>query len=237
MGRTALVTGGNRGIGLEICRQLGAAGHVVKLAARDQVLGEEAAAALRGEGLDVTAVVLDVNDPASIARCAEKLSSAGVTVDVLVNNAGVFVGGTLLSGPDPMADSIAVNLMGPLQTARAFVPAMIERNWGRVVNISSAWGSFAEGLEGVPSYAITKAALNALTIHLAREAGPDVLINAMCPGWVQTRMGFDSAPCEPGGGLPELTPQEGADTALYLATLPDGGATGGFFRERAPLDW
>ncbi|MBN36006.1 MAG: 20-beta-hydroxysteroid dehydrogenase [Rhodospirillaceae bacterium] len=237
MARTALVTGGNRGIGLEICRQLGSAGHIVILAARDAALGEEASASLSSEGLDVTAVTLDVLDHASIRRCAAELTDRGVEVDVLVNNAGVFVGGTLLSGPDPMPDSLGVNLLGTLETSRAFVPAMIERGWGRVVNVSSAWGSFAEGLEGAPAYAVTKAALNALTVHLAREAGPAVLVNAMCPGWVNTRMGVDSAPWDPSGLMPDTPPSAGADTALFLATLPDDGPTGGFFREREPLAW
>jgi len=237
MQKTALVTGGNRGIGYEICRQLAACGHRVLLGARNMALGEEAASALASEGGAVQAVTIDVSDLASVVRCAEALAAEGTEVDVLVNNAGVFVAGSLLSGPDPMEESLAVNLMGPLQTARAFVPAMVERGWGRVVNVSSAWGSFAEGLEGVPSYAITKAALNALTVHLAREAGPGVLVNAMCPGWVNTRMGIDSAPWDPSGLLPDTPASEGADTAIYLATLPDDGPTGGFFRERQPLAW
>jgi NAD(P)-dependent dehydrogenase (short-subunit alcohol dehydrogenase family) len=235
--RTALVTGGNRGIGLAICKGLAQADHHVVLAARNQALGQEAADGLRHEGLDVSSVVLDVSDPQSALDCAADLKARGNAIDVLVNNAGVFVPGSLLKDPDPLGQSIAVNFLGPLNTARAFVPGMMDRGWGRVVNVSSAWGSFDEGLEGTPSYSITKAALNALTVHLAREAGPDVLINALCPGWVQTRMGEDSAPWDPSGSVPERTPEEGADTAIYLATLPDGGPTGGFFRDRAPLAW
>ena len=235
--RTALVTGGNRGIGFAICRGLALSGHRVILAARDEALGLKAADVLNGEGFDATSVVLDVAVPQSALHCAKELKARGITVDVLVNNAGVFVPGSLLRDPDPMGQSIAINFLGPLNTARAFVPDMMERGWGRVVNVSSAWGSFAEGLEGTPSYAITKAALNAMTVHLAREAGPEILINALCPGWVQTRMGEDSAPWDPSGSVPDRTPEEGADTAIYLATLPDGGPTGGFFRDRAPLAW
>lgn len=235
--RTALVTGGNRGIGLAICKGLARADHHVVLAARNQALGQEAADGLKDEGLNVSSVVLDVSNPQSALDCAAELKAQRTAVDVLVNNAGVFVPGSLLKDPDPLGQSIAVNFLGPLNTARAFVPDMMDRGWGRVVNVSSAWGSFDEGLEGTPSYAITKAALNALTVHLAREAGPDVLINALCPGWVQTRMGEDSAPWDPSGSVPERTPEEGADTAIYLATLPDGGPTGGFFRDRAPLAW
>ncbi|MGL5096272.1 MAG: SDR family NAD(P)-dependent oxidoreductase, partial [Planctomycetia bacterium] len=99
---------------------------------------------------------------------------------------------------------------------------------GRIVNVSSGWGSFAEGLEGPGFYGVTKAALNALTVRLAAESPPAVKVNAMCPGWVRTRMGGDDA---------DRTPDQGADTAIWLATLPDAGPTGRFFRDRHPIDW
>lgn len=228
MTHTALVTGGNRGIGLETCRQLAAAGHKVFLGSRDARLGEAAAQALRDQGLDVTAVVLDVADDASVQACAAALKAQGAEVDMLINNAGFLAEGELLSGPDAMAEAIDVNLLGPLRTARAFMPGMAERGWGRVVNFSSGWGSFAAGLEGPPAYAVTKAALNALTVRLAREAGDGVKVNSIDPGWVQTRMGGDGA---------IRTVEQGADTAVWLATLPDDGPTGGFFFDREPTDW
>jgi len=228
MTKRALVTGANRGIGLEICRQLAKAGHAVLLGARDPALGEEAAAKLRAEGLDVTVVEIDVSKPASVKKCAAALKKQGHDVDMLVNNAGVIAEGKLLSGPDPMKGALAVNLLGPLNTARVFMPAMAARGWGRVVNVSSTWGSFESGLEGPAAYAVSKAALNALTVRLAREAGEGVLVNAMCPGWVRTRMGGDGA---------DRSVEEGADTALFLATLPDDGPSGGFFRDRAPIAW
>ena len=124
--------------------------------------------------------------------------------------------------------SLDVNLMGALRTARAFMPAMVARGWGRVVNVSSIWGSFAKGLGGPPGYSVSKAALNALTVQLAREAGGGILVNAMCPGWVRTRMGGSNA---------SRSPAEGADTAIFLATLPDDGPTGGFFSDRTPIAW
>lgn len=228
MSHTALVTGANRGIGFEISRQLGKAGHVVLLGARDLANGEEAAAKLRSKGLDVTAVEIDVSKVASVKKCAAFLKKKGVKVDVLVNNAGVIAEGDLLTGPDPMKGALGVNLMGPLQTTRAFAPGMAERGWGRIVNVSSTWGSFESGLEGPAAYAISKAALNALTVRLSRELGDGILINAMCPGWVRTRMGGDEA---------SRSVEEGADTAFFLATLPDGSPTGGFFRDRAPVSW
>ena len=227
--RTALVTGGNRGIGLEICRQLAREGHAIVLGSRDPASGEEAAANLRTDGHDVRVERLDVSDDGSVRACADRLAGAGIEIDVLVNNAGVLAEGNLLSGDSaPMDEAVAVNVLGPCRTARAFMPGMARRGWGRVINVSSGWGSFASGLEGPAAYAISKAALNALTVRLAREAGPGVLVNCMCPGWVRTRMGGKTA---------TRSVAQGADTALFLATLPDDGPTGGFFRDRTSQPW
>ena len=228
MTHTALVTGGDRGIGFEICRQLAAAGHKVVMGARDPGLGDAAAQELRDQGHDVTAVALDVADEASVEACAATLREQGIDIDILVNNAGFLAEGDLLTGPHAMEEAIAVNLMGPLRTARAFLPAMEKRGWGRVVNVSSAWGSFAKDLEGPAAYAITKAALNALTVRLAREAGDGVKVNSIDPGWVQTRMG---------GADAHRTVEQGADTAVWLAMLPDDGPNGGFFHDREPAEW
>ena len=116
----------------------------------------------------------------------------------------------------------------PLDLIRMNVPHWRDTGWGRIVNLSSGWGSFAEGLEGPGAYGIAKAALNALTRALPRDLPPGVKINAVCPGWVATRMGGAAAP---------LTPEEGADTALWLALLPEDGPTGGFFRRRQAIAW
>ena len=226
---TALVTGGNRGIGLAICRELSKQGMTVLLAAREEAAGDAAVATLAGEGLDVRALTLDVADGASVTACAAALARENVAVDVLVNNAGFLAEGALIEGdPAIMEEAIAVNLLGPLRTARAFMPGMAQRGYGRVVNVSSNWGSFERGLEGPAAYAVTKAALNALTVRLAREAGAGVKVNCMCPGWVKTRMG---------GGDATRTPEQGADTAVFLATLPDDGPNGGFFAGRKPMAW
>jgi NAD(P)-dependent dehydrogenase (short-subunit alcohol dehydrogenase family) len=229
MNRTALITGANRGIGLETCRQLGAMGHRVVLAARNAGLGEAAAGELADQGLEVVFEQMDVGQPASISACAARLAQAGEAVDILVNNAGVLVEADLLTGDlAAMEDAIAVHVMGPLLTARAFMPGMAQRGWGRVVNFSSAWGSFARGLEGPAPYAITKAAINALTVRLAREAGDGVKVNSVDPGGVQTRMGGPDA---------DRTVEQGADPAVWLATLGDDGPTGGFFRDRETAAW
>lgn len=222
--RCALVTGGNRGIGFEICRQLGEAGLRVILAGRDADLARQAA----GE-LGVEHVQLDVADAASVRACAERLGEAEIEIDVLVNNAGVYPSGGVLTVDEATIDlALAVNLYGPWRTCRAFVPGMLRRGYGRIVNLSSGSGSFAEGMSGPSAYGASKAALNALTVQLARELTGDVKVNAVCPGWVRTRMGGSGA---------SRTPAEGADTAVWLATLDANGPNGGFFRDRAPIEW
>jgi NAD(P)-dependent dehydrogenase (short-subunit alcohol dehydrogenase family) len=229
--RTALVTGGNRGIGFAVCRALGQQGLAIVLSARDEAEGRRAEAELGGEGLDVAYYPLDVADPTSIARCRDLLAKDGVTVDVLVNNAGVYTAGDAVTVTAERIDEAwAVNARGPWLVCQAFVSGMRERGYGRIVNISSGSGSFAEGLDpGYAAYAVAKAALNAFTVCLARTLdGEDIKINAMCPGWVRTRMGGTSAP---------RTPEEAADTAVWLATLPKDGPSGAFFRDRQLIIW
>jgi NAD(P)-dependent dehydrogenase (short-subunit alcohol dehydrogenase family) len=226
--RTALVTGGNRGIGFEACRQLARTGLRVVLTARDSVKGEEAAQVLRDEGLEVLFERLDVTDGGSVEACARRLSDAGTDIDVLVNNAGVYpTEGVFQVDEETFRRALEVNTLGPFRTCRAFVPAMVRRGYGRVVNVSSGGGSFGEGI-GPVAYGASKAALNALTVKVAEAARGDVKANAMCPGWVRTDMG--------GAGAPR-SPEQAADTLVWLATLPPDGPNGGFFRDRRPIPW
>jgi NAD(P)-dependent dehydrogenase (short-subunit alcohol dehydrogenase family) len=226
--RTALVTGGNRGIGLEACRQLAGAGINVVLAARDPERGEQAAQKLRNEGLDVTYERLDVADSNSVEDCTRRLADAGTEVNALVNNAGVYpTEGVFSVSEETFEMALEVNTLGPFRTCQAFVPMMLQRGYGRVVNVSSGGGSFGEGL-GPAAYAVSKAALNALTVKVSQAVRGDVKVNAMCPGWVRTDMG--------GSGAPRST-EEAADTLVWLATLSEDGPNGGFFRDRKPIPW
>lgn len=225
----ALVTGANRGIGLAIARRLAELGNSVLLASRDRKAGDDAAGSIRSLGLDVSAVHMDLAVGATVDAAISDVEKSGRHVDTLINNAGVLHEKPLieLSGAE-IDESIAVHMTGPLRLIRSLAPKMVARRFGRIVNVSSGWGSFAEGMGGPGAYGVTKAALNALTVRLAKELPPAVKVNAMCPGWVRTRMGGKGA---------TRSPDEGADTAVWLATLPDDGPTGGFFRDRKPIEW
>ncbi|MEM9603479.1 MAG: SDR family NAD(P)-dependent oxidoreductase [Pseudomonadota bacterium] len=215
----ALVTGGNRGIGEAIVRGLIAAGCEVVIGARDTAAGATVAKALGAE-----AVALDVADNDSIDAAVAAIGA----VDILVNNAGVLGSGRVLDDPADFAEAMAVMVHGPYRLMHLLVPGMVARGHGRVVNVSSGWGAFADGVAGPGAYGVAKAALNALTVAAARGLPADVKVNAMCPGWVRTRMG---------GAGAARSPEDGADTAVWLATLDAAGPSGGFFRDRRPIDW
>ncbi|MGE0454982.1 MAG: SDR family oxidoreductase [Vicinamibacteria bacterium] len=228
--RVALVTGANRGIGRETCLQLARLGFRVVLAARDEDKAGRAARELAGPGLEIEPLALEMDEAASIRAAAERLERAPGRLDVLVNNAGVFLD-RRASGADVSAEVVRrtfeTNLLGPLQLTQAVLPLMRRQGYGRIVNLSSSLGSLAEMGGLYPAYRMSKTALVALTRILAAElAGTNVLVNACCPGWVKTEMG---------GPRATRPVEEAPDTIVWLATLPDGGPTGGFFRDREPL--
>jgi NAD(P)-dependent dehydrogenase (short-subunit alcohol dehydrogenase family) len=232
--RIAVVTGGNRGIGFEICRQLAQLHNQVVLTARDEGKGKAACAKLAASGLDVIFHPLDVANDASIAdfrRYAEKELGRW---DILINNAGVYLDGEKSSLDVDAATfrrTLEVNLTGVLFLSQAAIPLMRKHRYGRIVNVSTDMAAHDGALSSgdYPSYRVSKAALNALTRVMAADLrGTNILVNAMSPGWVRTEM------C--GAGAPRSV-EEGADTALWLARLPDKGPTGGYFRDRKPLSW
>jgi len=237
--RLAVVTGGNRGLGFETCRQLAQAGLKVLLTARDPVAGRDAAALLVGEGLDVDSIKLDVTDPVGIAGLSTVLRINYGRCDVLINNAGAIfdpadpedpdVSGVLHAHTDTVRRSMEVNLYGPLRLIQEVIPVMHEHWYGRIVNVSTTMASFHEMGGGWPGYRLSKVALNALTRIVAVELeGTNIKVNAADPGWVRTAMGGEHA---------TRSPQAGAATALRLATLPDDGPTGGFFRDHEVIPW
>jgi NAD(P)-dependent dehydrogenase (short-subunit alcohol dehydrogenase family) len=235
-GKIAVVTGGNRGMGLETCRQLGRLGAQVVLTSRDLAKGEAAADRLRTEGLDIRCHQLDVADDASIGRLAGLIERELGRLDILINNAGIARGRsetreqaarTFEATPAGFREVLATNLVGPFVLCQALIPLM--QGSGRVVNLSSGMGQLADMGSGIPAYRVSKAGLNALTRIFANELqGTGVKVNAVCPGWVRTDMG---------GANATRSVEESVATTIWLATLPDDGPSGGLFRDRRPIPW
>ena len=237
--KIAVVTGGNRGIGLEICRQLAEKGMDVVLTCRDEKKGQEAFQKFQKKYPLMSFHPLDVTDEKSIKRLAGYLEKTYDRCDILVNNAGIFPDAknaadetfpSIFNAKTETIDKAMVtNVYGPLILCQGFVPLMRKNHYGRIVNISSGMGQLTDMNGGYPGYRISKTALNVLTRILNDELeGENILVNSMCPGWVKTDMGGTGA---------TRSVQEGADTALWLATLPDSGPRGGFFRDRKKINW
>ncbi|MFD5075458.1 SDR family NAD(P)-dependent oxidoreductase [Streptomyces sp. NPDC058371] len=220
----ALVTGGNRGIGREVARQLATAGHTVLVTARS---GEAAAEAARAIGPNARPLRLDVTSAAGIAEVAGRIDA----LDVLVNNAAITYDTwqrAATADLDVVREAAETNLYGPWRLTQALLPRLRASAHPRIVNVSSEAASFASMGGGTPAYTASKVALNALTRMLAAELrGDGILVNAVCPGWVATDMGGP-------GGRPVT---EGAASVVWAATLPDDGPTGGFFRDGRPVPW
>jgi NAD(P)-dependent dehydrogenase (short-subunit alcohol dehydrogenase family) len=238
--RVALVSGANRGLGLAISQGLAEHGIKVILGARDSKKGAQACSRLKRRGLDVHFEVLDVANQKSIQNAVKHIQTRFGRLDILVNNAGIMI-----DGEESVLDvswhiihkTLQTNVMGPLRLCKSCIPLMKVGGYGRVVNLASSLGSLTEMADSdstaamvrTPAYRLSKTALNCMTILIAQEVRDDnILVNSACPGWVRTALGGDEAP---------LTPQQGADTPIWLAMLPDGGPTGGFFREREPVPW
>jgi NAD(P)-dependent dehydrogenase (short-subunit alcohol dehydrogenase family) len=228
-GRVALVSGGNRGIGLEIVRQLAGRGITVILGSREEESGRAAAEGLSG---DVVVSQLDVTDEGSVARLAASVEGEFGRLDILVNNAGISNDDGqrgMNADLDRVREALEANLFGAWRLCEVAIPLMQRGGYGRIVNVSSGMGALEDMGGGSPGYRVSKTALNALTRILASELrGSGILVNCVCPGWVQTDMGSPRAP---------RPVEEGADTPVWAATLPKGGPTGGFFRDRRPIPW
>ncbi len=227
-GKVALVTGGNRGIGLETARQLAELGFTVLIGARDFAKGEAAAKKFGGK---VEAIALDVAAPEAAVQAAAEVERRFGRLEILVNNAAIHYDPSARAlKPDwtVIREAFETNVFGAWRVAVAFAPLLGASGHGRLVNVSSEGGSLASMGAGAPAYSTSKATLNALTRILAAELrGSGVLVNSICPGWVATDMGGP-------GGRPVA---QGAAGIVWAATLPDDGPTGGFFRDGKKLPW
>jgi len=243
----ALITGANKGIGLETARRLAAMGFKVWLGARDAERGEAAARVLRNEGLDVEWLALDVASDDSVAAAARNLTAQVSSLDVLVNNAGIAPGYVDALGPDgryerpPSREDVAdmqatydVNVFGPVRVTQAFLPLLLAAPAARIVMVSSYLGSIARAAGNIQSpnvmgYGSSKTALNAITVAFARELSPrGIMVNAAAPGYTATDLNAHR------GGR---TVQQAAGVIVHLATQEAGGPTGGYFDENGPLPW
>jgi NAD(P)-dependent dehydrogenase (short-subunit alcohol dehydrogenase family) len=233
--KVAVVTGGNRGLGFEASRQLAKKGYHVVLTSRDEAKGKAAAEKLQAEGLNVIFHPLDVTNDESTHTLANFIREQFGKLDILVNNAAIYIdsqtsGNSVFDAKiDTLRQTMETNVYGVLRVTQALIELMKKQNYGRIVNVSSGAGQLTDMGSGYPAYRISKTALNALTRIFSNELqGTNILVNSVCPGWVKTDMGGPNAP---------RTPEQGVDTIVWLATLPDGSATGGFFRDRQPIDW
>lgn len=238
MRRLAVVTGGNRGLGFEACRQLAKKGIDVILTSRDQSKGQAAADELKSAGLPVSFHQLDVNDENSIETLRDFIEKKYGRLDILLNNAGVMIDrksngdeypSILKADLDTFRQTLESNVFGVLRLCQVFIPLMKKNNYGRIVNVSSGMGQLTYMSGGWPAYRVSKTALNSVTAILAFEVkDTNILINSMCPGWVKTDMGGPSA---------TRSVEDGVDTMVYLATLPDNGPRGKLLRDRQIIAW
>jgi NAD(P)-dependent dehydrogenase (short-subunit alcohol dehydrogenase family) len=233
-GKVVLVTGGNRGMGLETCRELAAMGYQVLLGSRDLEVGIEAARSLNSELLE--AVRLDVTSETDIQALAKHIDSSYGRLDVLINNAGIMIDGDgdkstsiCAADIDVIEKSLRVNTIGPIMLINALLPLMERVADARIANVSSGMGQLAEMGGEFPGYRISKTALNAMTrIYAAELDAGKFKVNTLCPGWVRTDMGGDNA---------DLSVAEGVETAIWLATSADAQNSGGYYRKRELIDW
>lgn len=229
--RIALVTGANRGIGLEVVRQLAARGITVFLGARDLEKGKTAARALQTEGLNVAACQLDVTNPDDIKQVTETITQNYGRLNILINNAGILYDTWQTAHTADLAEvqsAFATNTLGPWQVSQSMIPLLKRSAHGRIVNVSSGAGSIHSMNGSTPAYSVSKVTLNALTIMLSQNLSDDgILVNAVCPGWVATDMGGS-------GGRPV---EEGGASVVWAALLADDGPTGGFFRNGRAIAW
>lgn len=237
--RIAVITGASTGLGFETCRQLARQGYRVVLTAHEEPLARDAARVLQDEGLDVHPGVVDVSSDDSVAAFARHyVDTYGRRIHVLVNNASILLEtndrtrtedtSPLKMPAEMLLRTFDNNTLGVYRMTQAFLPLMNEGGYGRVVNVSSGMGALADMGAGWPAYRTSKAGMSALTRIFHHEAGANVKVNAVCPGWVRTAMG---------GATATRSLEEGVPGIVWAATLPEDGPSGGFFRDGKPIAW
>jgi NAD(P)-dependent dehydrogenase (short-subunit alcohol dehydrogenase family) len=230
--KVVLITGANRGIGRETARQLAAKGFHVIVGARSAEAAQKAAAEIGKSGGCTSPLALDVSDTTSIRTAAADFGRLADRLDVLINNAGIYPdeGLSILTvSRERLVDTFHTNTFGPIEVTQAFLPWLRKSTAGRVINLSSGYGQLDGLSPGVPSYCLSKLTLNGVTIMLAAALQPDnIAVNSMCPGWVRTDMGGPGA---------SRSVEEGADTAVWLASEAPQSETEKFFRDRKPIAW
>ncbi len=238
--KIALITGANKGLGFEICRQLGKHGMTILVGTRDKKRGSTAVDKLKAEGIDAHSTIFDVTHEPSVDRAAEFIEQEYQRLDILVNNAGIMENPTHKASTTPhdiLRDVFETNFFGAVTVTQAMLPLLAKSDAGRIVNVSSSLGSLTMASDPASPYAdvkifdydASKAALNSFTIHLAAELrDTPIKVNSACPGWIKTDLGGENAPG---------TVEQGADTPVWLATLPADGPSGGFFNSRQPVPW
>lgn len=230
--KVALVTGGNRGIGYELVKQLALKGFKVILTSRNPEAGHKATQKLKESNLEVSFVSIDVDNQESIRQAAITVNERYGRLDVLINNAGVYLDENkklVAMDPSTLEKTMATNFFGVYHVIRSFIPLMEKQGYGRIINISSEYGAMSEmSHPGVGAYKLSKFALNGLSRLLATEVHGDIKINVVDPGWVSSDMGGPSAP---------RTPKQAAESILWLATIGPEGPSGGFFRDGKPINW
>lgn len=233
--KIALVTGGNKGLGFETCRQLALQGWEVILTARDSQKGKEAIEKLTKQGIQVAFYPLDVSDPKSVGAVFEYVRKEWGRLDVLINNAGIALdliedeSPSLVHTRERFLQTFDTNVVGTYLLCEAFFPLMQKQGYGRIVNVSSSAGQLAKMGDNYPAYRISKVAVNGVTCLFASKCQDlDILVNSVCPGWVKTDMGGPAAPLEV---------EEGVKSIIWAATLEKGGLNGSFIREKKPIAW
>ncbi len=232
-GPIVLISGANRGLGKETARQLAAKGFRVIIGARDEKSGSAVVEEFRAKGLDASAIALDVSKPESIIQAARTITSRFAVLDVLINNAGIYIDGDfdILGVPEEvMEETLRTNFWGALLLTRAMAPLLRQSRAARVINISSGLGSLSED-QGTtaPSYSISKTAVNALTKQLAAAFSENgIPVNSVCPGWVRTDMGGASA---------HRSVEQGVETIVWLASEAPRDISGKFLRDKQAIDW